>query len=67
MQVYAVDFDGWGEWTSADIRWSNAKEHSVDNLVVPIKADARNLPFAKGFFDAIICVGAYSFFMAALS
>jgi SAM-dependent methyltransferase len=62
VQVYAVDFDEWGEWTSTDVRWQNAREHGVHDLVIPIKADARNLPFAKGFFDAIICVDAYIYF-----
>jgi len=62
VQVYAVDFDEWGEWTSADERWKNAKEHGVEDLVIPIKADARSLPFAHGFFDAIVCVDAYIYF-----
>lgn len=62
VQVYALDFDQWGEWTSADIRWNNAKEHGVEDLIIPIKADARSLPFAQGFFDAIICVDAYIYF-----
>ena len=60
--VYAVDFDQWEGWTSTDIRWSNAKEYGVENLVTPIKADARKLPFAQGFFDAIVCVDAYMYF-----
>ncbi|MCL2396865.1 MAG: class I SAM-dependent methyltransferase [Defluviitaleaceae bacterium] len=62
VQVYAVDFDEWEGWATADIRWNNAKEHGVDNLVIPIKADACKLPFAEGFFDAIICVDAYMYF-----
>jgi len=62
VQVYAVDFDEWGDLTSTEIRWNNAKEYSVDNLVVPIKADARSLPFAHAFFDAIVCVDAYIYF-----
>jgi len=62
VQVYAVDFDEWEGWTSTEIRWNNAIEYNVENLVIPIKADARNLPFAPGFFDAIICVDAYIYF-----
>jgi len=62
VQVYAVDFDEWEEWTSTDIRWKNAIECNVENLVIPVKADARDLPFAQGFFDAIICVDAYIYF-----
>ena len=76
VQVYAVDFDEWGwseatlparpcdpeGWTSPDVRWDNAKEHDVEHLIVPIKADARKLPFAKDFFDAIICVDSYFYY-----
>ena len=62
VQVYAVDFDEWKGETSVDGRWDIAKESGVDHLVIPITADARNLPFAQGFFDAIICVDAYIYF-----
>jgi len=62
VQVYAVDFDEWEGWTSTDIRWKNAIECEVENLVIPVKADARDLPFAQEFFDAIICVDAYIYF-----
>jgi len=65
VQVYAVDFDKWKGWTSADMRWNNAKEYGVENLVVPIKADALDLPFAQGFFDAIVCTNAYFYFGAS--
>ncbi|MCL2159962.1 MAG: methyltransferase domain-containing protein [Oscillospiraceae bacterium] len=64
VQVFAVDFDQWGGWTTPEIRWKNAKEYGVEHLVVPITADARNLPFAQGFFDAVVCVDAYIYFGA---
>ena len=62
VQVYAVDFDEWEGWTSTEIRWNNAREYGVENFVVPLKADARNLPFAPGFFDAIVCINSYMYF-----
>ncbi|MDR2571996.1 MAG: methyltransferase domain-containing protein [Oscillospiraceae bacterium] len=62
VQVYSADFDQWGDWTSPEIRWNNAKEYGIEDLVVPVKADAQNLPFAKEFFDAIVCVDAYIYF-----
>jgi len=62
VQVYAADFDEWEGWTSPQMRWNNAKEYDVGHLVVPIKADARKLPFAKEFFDAIICVDSYFYY-----
>ena len=64
VQVYAVDFDQWEGWTSVDGRWNNAKKHGVEHSVIPITADARSLPFAQGFFDAIVCVDAYFYFGA---
>jgi len=62
VHVYAVDFDKWGGRASADKRWENAKAHGVEHLITPIKADAKNLPFASGFFDAIICINSYMYF-----
>ncbi|NCA91683.1 class I SAM-dependent methyltransferase [bacterium] len=32
------------------------------NQIIPIKADANELPFAKEFFDAVICTDSYNFF-----
>ena len=56
-QVYAVDL-----WESPDGKWEQAKEHGLEHLIIPIYADARKLPFAKGFFDAIICVNSYFYY-----
>lgn len=64
VQVYAVDFDEWGDMTSPEIRFGNAKAFNVDHLITPIKANAENLPFASNFFDAVICVNAYIYFGA---
>ena len=30
--------------------------------IVPIKADATQLPFAHGFFDAVVCVDSYNYY-----
>ena len=57
VQVYAVDL-----WENADGKWEQAKEYGVEHLIAPIKADARDLPFAKGFFDVVLCVDAYIYF-----
>ncbi len=62
VQVYSVDFDEWEGWTSPEMRWKNAREYGVEDLIIPIKADARKLPFAQGFFDAIVCVNTYMYF-----
>jgi SAM-dependent methyltransferase len=34
----------------------------VDDLVVPIRAEAHGLPFAAGFFDVVVSVDAYHYF-----
>ena len=57
VQVYAVDL-----WEPPDEKWENAKAHGIEHLVTPIHADAKNLPFAPGFFDAIICINSYMYF-----
>ena len=62
VQVYAADFDQWEGWTSPETRWNNAKVYGVEHLVIPITADARKLPFAQGFFDAILCVDSYFYY-----
>lgn len=38
------------------------KEAGVEDRVFPIHADARDLPFAEGYFDAILCTDAYIYF-----
>jgi len=57
VQVYAVDL-----WDAPDEKWENAKAHGMEHMITPIQADAKNLSFAPGFFDAIICVNSYMYF-----
>lgn len=50
--------------------WSDPKENQrffdemgVDrNQLIPVKADAENLPFEKEFFDAVVSVDSYNYF-----
>ena len=62
VEVYSVDFDEWDGYSTTATGWNNAKEYGVEDSVVPIKADARNLPFAPGFFDAIVCINSWYYF-----
>jgi SAM-dependent methyltransferase len=39
-----------------------ASRAGVSDLVIPVRADARNLPFDPGFFDAIFCMNAFFYF-----
>ncbi|MCL2008185.1 MAG: class I SAM-dependent methyltransferase [Treponema sp.] len=57
VQVYAVDL-----WDDPEEKWKNAKAFGVEHLICPIQADAKNLPFAQGFFDAIICINSFMYF-----
>ena len=56
VSVYAVDED---LSTSLPQR---AEDAGVGNLVIPIRADARKLPFSVEFFDAVFCMNAFFYF-----
>jgi SAM-dependent methyltransferase len=57
VQVFATDL-----WTSASENFARISEAGVADRVFPIHADARQLPFAADYFDAIVCVDAYNYF-----
>ena len=58
FKVYAADL------------WSNPKENQTffhemgltDDQIIPVKADAENLPFEKEFFDAVVSIDSYNYF-----
>lgn len=56
--VYAADL--WSE-PSDNMRFFESVGLTNRN-VVPLKADARDLPFATEFFDAVVCVDSYNYF-----
>jgi SAM-dependent methyltransferase len=57
VQVWATDL-----WISASENLQRIRDAGVENEVFPIHADARSLPFAGDFFDAIVCVDAFYYF-----
>ncbi|WBW97801.1 SAM-dependent methyltransferase [Oceanirhabdus sp. W0125-5] len=57
VKVWAADL-----WIGATENYQRIKEQGVDDLVYPIHADAHSLPFAHGFFDAIVSIDAYHYF-----
>jgi ubiquinone/menaquinone biosynthesis C-methylase UbiE len=57
VEVWAVD-----EAVSATDNYGRIQESSCNNRVFPIQADARNLPFAENYFDAIIIIDSYTYF-----
>jgi SAM-dependent methyltransferase len=56
-QVWATDL-----WIEASANQERIRAADVENLVVPIHAEAHALPFAGTFFDAIVSVDAYHYF-----
>ncbi|MBR9975325.1 MAG: methyltransferase domain-containing protein [Bacteroidetes bacterium] len=57
VQVWAADL-----WIGPDHNWRRAVEAGVGSRVFPLRAEAHSLPFAEGFFDAVVSVDAYQYF-----
>ena len=57
VQVWATDL-----WISADENNKRIEEAGLDRQVFPIHSDARALPYAYDYFDAIVCVDSYIYF-----
>jgi len=57
VQVWATDL-----WFSASENIQRIRDAGVEDGVFPLHADARSLPFAADFFDAILCVDSFFYF-----
>lgn len=57
VRVWSIDL-----WIGPDSNWRRAQEAGVADLVCPMRCEAHALPFAKGFFDAVVSVDAYHYF-----
>ncbi len=57
LGVWATDL-----WISASDNLDRIRDAGVDDSVFPIHAEAHALPFADGFFDAMVSVDAYHYF-----
>ena len=57
VQVWATDL-----WISASDNAGRIARQGMSESVFPIHADARNLPFANEFFDAIVSIDAFEYF-----
>jgi SAM-dependent methyltransferase len=57
VQVWATDL-----WFSASENLQRARDAGVDGGVFPIHADARSLPFATEFFDAVVSVDSFYYY-----
>lgn len=56
-RVWAADL-----WVPPDENWRRAEAAGVGDLVCPLRVEAHALPFAEGFFDAVVSVDAYQYF-----
>jgi len=56
-RVHAVDL-----WMDPDRSFGRVSEEGVADLVCPMHAEAHALPFAAGYFDAIVSIDAYQYF-----
>ena len=57
LQVVAADL-----WIKPTENWTRIKEAGCADSVIPIHAEAHDLKFADGYFDAIVSVDAYHYF-----
>jgi SAM-dependent methyltransferase len=57
VQVWATDL-----WFSASDNLQRVRDADVDDGVFPIHADARSLPFATEFFDAVVCIDSFVYY-----
>jgi cyclopropane fatty-acyl-phospholipid synthase-like methyltransferase len=57
VQVWATDL-----WFSASENLQRIRDAGVEDGVFPIHADARSLPFATEFFDAIVAFDSFMYF-----
>jgi SAM-dependent methyltransferase len=57
VQVWATDL-----WFDPTERLSRIRDAGVADAVFPIHADARALPFATGFFDAVVSIDSFVYY-----
>ena len=57
VQVWATDL-----WFDATENLQRIRDAGAEQGVIPIHADARALPFAAGYFDAILCIDSFQYF-----
>jgi SAM-dependent methyltransferase len=57
VQVWATDL-----WFSVSDNLKRVRDAGVDDGVFPIHADARSLPFATDFFDAVVCIDSFVYY-----
>ncbi|SCQ00004.1 SAM-dependent methyltransferase [Anaerobium acetethylicum] len=57
VQVFAVDL-----WITATDNYRRFREQGLDERIIPLHANALDLPFADEYFDALISIDSYHYF-----
>lgn len=57
VRVHAVDL-----WMDPDASWKRVVAAGVADRVCPMRAEAHALPFAAGYFDAVVSIDAWQYF-----
>ncbi len=57
VTVFATDL-----WVSASENYERFKAMGVEDKIIPIHAEAHDLPFAQEYFDAAVSIDAYHYF-----
>ncbi len=57
VRVWAADL-----WVDPDANWQRIVRADCAARVCPLRAEAHALPFATGFFDALVSIDAYQYF-----
>ena len=57
VQVYAYDL-----WVTAGENYNRIKEWGMEDRIIPIHGDANEMPFAEGYFDAVITADSYQYY-----
>ncbi|TVR31331.1 MAG: methyltransferase domain-containing protein [Spirochaetaceae bacterium] len=57
VAVWAADL-----WIGPDNNWQRVQAAGVAERVIPLRMEAHAIPFAAGFFDAVVSIDAYQYF-----
>ncbi|NLI54829.1 MAG: methyltransferase domain-containing protein [Clostridiales bacterium] len=58
LTVFATDL-----WIGATENWNRFRQAGFgDGRIVPIHAEAHDLPYAEEFFDAVVCIDSYHYY-----
>ena len=57
VEVFATDL-----WINATENYKTFRSLGLENKIIPIHADAHNLPYADEYFDAVISIDSYHYF-----